>query len=44
MIRNFELLNKRQRDEFYRYVNEFYDIIENKNQVKSIFIDNARKE
>lgn len=44
LIKSFELLNKRQRDEFYRYVNEFYGIIENKNQVQSIFIDNARKE
>jgi hypothetical protein len=44
VIKSFELLNKRQRDEFYRYVNEFYDIIENKNQVQSIFIDGARKE
>ncbi len=42
MVKNFELLNKRERDGMYRYVEEFYKIIEDKKSVQKIFIDNAR--
>lgn len=42
MVKNFELLNKRERDGMYRYVEEFYKIIEDKKDVQKIFIDNAR--
>jgi hypothetical protein len=42
-VKNFELLNKRERDAMYNYVKEFYDIIEVKNQVQNIFIDGARR-
>ena len=44
LVKNFELLNKKDRDIMYSYVKEFYDIIENKKQVQSIFIDNARQQ
>jgi hypothetical protein len=44
LVKNFELLNKRERDVFYRYVDEFYKIIEDKKDVQHIFIDGARKE
>jgi hypothetical protein len=43
LVKNFELLNKRERDAMYNYVKEFYDIIEVKNQVQNIFIDGARR-
>ena len=42
MVKNFELLNKRERDGMYRYVEEFYKIIEDKKYVQKIFIDNPR--
>ena len=42
MVKNFELLNKKERDGMYRYVEEFYKIIEDKKDVQKIFIDNAR--
>ena len=43
LVKNFELLNKRERDAMYGYVKEFYDIIEVKSQVQNIFIDGARR-
>lgn len=44
MVKSFELLNKRERDAMYRYVDEFYKIIDDKKDVQKIFIDGARKE
>jgi hypothetical protein len=44
LVKNFALLHKRERDVFYRYVDEFYKIIEDKKDVQHIFIDGARKE
>ena len=44
LIKNFELLNKKERDAMYRYVAEFYKIIEDKKDVQTIFINGARKE
>ena len=44
LIKNFELLNKRERETMYRYVAEFYKIIEDKKDVQSIFITGARKQ
>ncbi len=44
LVKNFELLNKKERDVMYRYVAEFYKIIENKKHVQNIFINGARRE
>jgi hypothetical protein len=44
LIKNFELVNKRDRDLMYDYVKEFYDILERKRDVQNIFIYGARKE
>ena len=44
LIKNFELLNKKERDGMYRYVAEFYKIIEDKKEVQTIFINGARRE
>ena len=44
LIKNFELLNKKERDIMYRYVAEFYKIIEDKKDVQNIFINGARRE
>jgi len=38
------LLNKKERDGMYRYVAEFYKIIEDKKDVQTIFINGARRE
>ncbi len=43
LILNFGLLSSRIRKEANDYINEFYSIIEDKNDVEKIFIDNARK-
>ncbi|HNA96064.1 MAG TPA: hypothetical protein PK421_02465, partial [Chitinophagaceae bacterium] len=43
LILNFSLLSSRIRKEANDYINEFYSIIEDKNDVEKIFIDNARK-
>ena len=42
VIRNFALLPDKVKNGMIRYLEEFFRIIENKNDVKSIFIDNAR--
>ncbi len=42
LINNFPLLSSRIKKEIVEYVDEFYSIINNKRQVQSIFIDNAR--
>jgi hypothetical protein len=43
LIRNFTLLKDKTRKEMTDYLEDFYKIINNKNQAKSTFIDNARK-
>lgn len=43
LINNFELLSERTRKNMTRYLEDFYDTIENSNNVKTIFVDNARK-
>ena len=42
LIMNFSLLAAKSRKEAVEYLNEFYFTINNKKQVQSIFIDNAR--
>lgn len=44
LIMNFTLLKERARKELVSYLEEFYKTINNKSQVQSIFIDNARKQ
>ncbi len=43
LINNFELLSERVRKEMTRYLDEFYESIEKESNVKSIFVDNARR-
>lgn len=42
VISEFVLLPQRTRNDMKEYLDEFFRMIENKNQVRSIFIDNAR--
>ena len=42
LVMNFTLLKERTRKEIISYLNEFYKTINDKRQVQSIFIDNAR--
>jgi hypothetical protein len=42
LVKNFELLTPRTRDEINSYLDDFYKMINNPKDVKSIFIDNAR--
>ena len=42
LISNFSPLNSRNKKEITDYINEFYDIIEDRRKVQTIFIDNAR--
>ena len=42
LIMNFSLLKERARKDAVEYLEDFYKTINNKGQVKSIFIDNAR--
>lgn len=42
LIRNFSLLKPRNRTELIDYLEEFYKTINNKSEVRNIFIDNAR--
>lgn len=42
LINNFQLLSNRTKKEMLYYLEYFFRIINNKNEVKSIFIDNAR--
>ncbi|MES1198182.1 MAG: hypothetical protein ABUL41_02790 [Chitinophagaceae bacterium] len=44
LVRNFELLKSKTRSEMARYIEDFYKIINDKNQVQTTFILNARKE
>jgi hypothetical protein len=43
LIRNFPLLKDRVKRELIDFTDEFYNTINDKNQVKAIFIDNARR-
>lgn len=42
IINNFQLLNKQVKNEMTRYIQEFFQIINDKKSVRSFFIDNAR--
>lgn len=42
LIRNFTLLKENYRKEAVRYLGEFYETINNRKEVQSVFIDNAR--
>lgn len=41
-VRNFSLLSERTRKGMINYLEEFFQMIENKGKVQSVFIDNAR--
>ena len=43
-IKKFTLLPENEKKEIIRYLNDFYQIINDKNSCKSIFIDNARRD
>jgi hypothetical protein len=43
LINNFDLLTKRNREEMIDYLDTFYKIINDKRQVKTYFIEGARK-
>ncbi|HEX5150637.1 MAG TPA: hypothetical protein VFW07_04280 [Parafilimonas sp.] len=43
LIKNFTLLTERNRGEIIQYLDDFYKTINNKNQVKSVFIEGARR-
>jgi len=43
LINNFTLLTERNRDEIIQYLDDFYKTINNKNDVKSVFIEGARR-
>jgi hypothetical protein len=42
-INNFSLLGSNEKKDMTKYIEQFYDIIEHKGSVKSVFIDNARR-
>ena len=44
LIKNFDLLKSKEKSEMTAYINSFYKIIGDKNQVQNVFILNARKE
>jgi hypothetical protein len=44
LINNFSLLNKKSKESMTEYLDGFYDVINNKNMVRTIFIENARTE
>jgi len=43
-IKNFTLLNEKDKKEMIRYLEDFYTIINDKKACQSIFIDNARRD
>ncbi len=43
LIKNFDLLTEKNRKNIIAYLDDFYKTINNSNQVKNIFIDQARK-
>jgi hypothetical protein len=44
LINNFSLLNKKSKEAMTDYLDGFYDVIENKRMVQSLFVDRARTE
>ena len=42
LVNNFEILDSRSRKDFLKYVDEFYDMIDNKKAVERVFINGAR--
>lgn len=44
LINDFDLLDKVTKKDMIQYIESFYDIIDRPNEVKSIFITNARKD
>ncbi len=44
MVMNFEPLTSKYKKEVWSYLDEFFNMIENKSDVKSIFINNARQQ
>ncbi|MBM3414915.1 MAG: hypothetical protein FJY20_00420 [Bacteroidetes bacterium] len=42
LVKNFTLLGERVRNNMIRYLDDFFQMIENRSEVKSVFIDNAR--
>jgi hypothetical protein len=43
LINDFELLNQTSKKEMHSYLEDFFKTIKNENEVKSVFITNARK-
>jgi hypothetical protein len=44
LVNNFSVLSSRTKKELVSYINDFYETIENRKAVQSIFIERARKE
>jgi len=44
LIRNFDLIDRGDRETMIKYLNEFYEIINNKRRLQDAFINNARKQ
>jgi hypothetical protein len=44
LIKNFDLIDKGDRDTMIKYMNEFYAIINNKKKLQDVFIFNTRKQ
>jgi hypothetical protein len=44
LIRNFELLDSRNKNEMINYLDDFYKIINDPVQIQNILIDNARRQ
>ena len=42
LVNNFEILDSRSRKDFLKYMDDFYDMIDNKKQVERVFINGAR--
>jgi hypothetical protein len=42
LINNFEILDSRSRKDFLKYLDDFYDMIDNKKAVERVFINGAR--
>ena len=44
LIKGFTLLNSKTQKEMINYLDDFYETINNEKKIKSLFVDNARKE
>jgi len=44
LIKDFDLLSKDNKNEMLSYLNEFYNSIKTDNDLKRLFLDNARHE